>query len=137
MRRTNTFIVEDCPALWELADSCARLYNELNFERRQAYIRCRCFEWYPKHSTKIFPAYRLCHGPADNKQEQRSLEEPSGPKKRLKSRNLPALAVERVDEKSKGSCQLERNQNQYQTACMSQVAVGAEIAYQNRVREQR
>jgi len=58
-------------------------------------------------------------------------------KKRLRSRNLPALAVERVDEKSKGSCQLERNQNQYQTACMSQVAVGAEIAYQNRVCEQR
>jgi hypothetical protein len=55
VRRTNTFIIEDCPALWELADSCARLYNELNFERRQAYIRCRCFEWYPKHSTKNIP----------------------------------------------------------------------------------
>jgi len=38
VKRTNTFIIEDCPALWELADSCARLYNELNFERRQAYM---------------------------------------------------------------------------------------------------
>ncbi|MCD6369793.1 MAG: hypothetical protein J7L38_08400 [Thermoproteales archaeon] len=38
MKRTNKFIIEDNPALWELADNCARLYNELNFERRQAYI---------------------------------------------------------------------------------------------------
>jgi len=34
---------------WELADGCARLYNEVNFERRQAYIHYRRFEWYPKH----------------------------------------------------------------------------------------
>ena len=38
MRRTNTFIVDGCTALRELADSCARLWNEVNFERRQAYI---------------------------------------------------------------------------------------------------
>jgi len=37
MERTNTFIVENCPAIWELADNCAKLYNEANFERRQAY----------------------------------------------------------------------------------------------------
>ena len=49
MERVNAFIVEGCPALWELADNCARLYNEVNFERRQAYIRYRRFEWYPKH----------------------------------------------------------------------------------------
>jgi len=49
VRRTNTFIVEDHPLLWELADNCARLWNELNFERRQAYIHYRKFEWYPKH----------------------------------------------------------------------------------------
>ena len=49
VKRTNTFILEDCPALRELADSCARLYNELNFERRQAYIHYRRFEWYPKY----------------------------------------------------------------------------------------
>jgi IS605 OrfB family transposase len=48
VKRTNTFIIEDCPALWKLADSCAKLYNELNFERRQAYMRYRRFE-YPKH----------------------------------------------------------------------------------------
>jgi putative transposase len=49
MERVNAFIVEGCPALWELADNCARLYNEVSFERRQAYIRYRRFEWYPKH----------------------------------------------------------------------------------------
>jgi putative transposase len=49
MERVNVFIVEGCPALWELADNCAGLYNEVNFERRQAYIRYRRFEWYPKH----------------------------------------------------------------------------------------
>jgi len=49
MERTNTFIVEDSPALWELANNCARLWNELNFERRQAYIHYKKFPWYPKH----------------------------------------------------------------------------------------
>jgi putative transposase len=49
MKRINTFILEGCPALHELADNCARLYNELNFERRQAYMRYKRFEWYPKH----------------------------------------------------------------------------------------
>jgi putative transposase len=49
VERTNTFVIEGCPALWELADKCARLYNEVNFERRHAYIRYKRFEWYPKH----------------------------------------------------------------------------------------
>jgi len=49
MERTNTFIVEDSPALWELANNCARLWNELNFERRQAYIHYEKFPWYPRH----------------------------------------------------------------------------------------
>jgi len=49
MQRTNTFIVEDNPILRNLADNCARLWNELNFERRQAYIHYRKFKWYPKH----------------------------------------------------------------------------------------
>jgi len=49
MERTNTFIVEDNPALWELADNCARLWNEVNFERRHAYIHYKKFSWYPKH----------------------------------------------------------------------------------------
>lgn len=53
-KRTNTFTVEDNPALRELADSCARLYNELNFERRQAYIHYKTFEWYPKHLYKKY-----------------------------------------------------------------------------------
>ena len=54
MKRTNTFIIEDKPTLWELADNCARLWNELNFERRQAYIHYRKFEWYPKHLYKKY-----------------------------------------------------------------------------------
>jgi hypothetical protein len=45
VRGTNTFIVEDCPALWELADSCARLYNELNFERRLPEQRLPPWGW--------------------------------------------------------------------------------------------
>jgi len=49
VERTNTFVIEGCPALWELADKCARLYNEVNFERRHAYIHYKRFEWYPKH----------------------------------------------------------------------------------------
>jgi putative transposase len=48
MERANTFIVEGCPALWELADNCAKLYNEVNFERRQSYIRYKRFDWYPR-----------------------------------------------------------------------------------------
>jgi transposase len=49
MERVNTFIVEVCPALRELADNCAKLWNEINFERRQAYIHFKKFSWYPKH----------------------------------------------------------------------------------------
>jgi putative transposase len=49
MMRTNTFMVEGCLALWELADNCARLWNEVNYERRRAYIRYKKFSWYPKH----------------------------------------------------------------------------------------
>jgi putative transposase len=49
VERANTFIVEDHPALWKLADNCAGLYNEVIFERRQAYIHYKRFEWYPKH----------------------------------------------------------------------------------------
>jgi putative transposase len=47
MERTIMFIFEDCPALWKIADSCAR--HEVNFERRQAYISYKLFKWYPKH----------------------------------------------------------------------------------------
>jgi len=49
VERVNTFIVEDNPRLRELAENCARLWNELNFERRQAYTHYKKFEWYPKH----------------------------------------------------------------------------------------
>ncbi len=49
MERTNALIVEDSPGLRELANNCARLWNEVNFERRQAYVRYKKFSWYPKH----------------------------------------------------------------------------------------
>jgi len=48
MERTNTFTIEENPKLLELVDNCARLWNEVNFERRQAYIHYRKFSWYPK-----------------------------------------------------------------------------------------
>jgi putative transposase len=48
MDRTNTFTIEDNPKLWKLAEECARLYNEVNFERRQAYIHYKPIKWYPK-----------------------------------------------------------------------------------------
>jgi len=52
MQRTNTFIIEDnCNTLFKLADNCSKLWNELNYERRNAYINGKSinFNWYPKH----------------------------------------------------------------------------------------
>jgi hypothetical protein len=66
MERANTFIVEDCPALWKIADNCARLYNEVNFERRQTYMRYKLFEWYPN----LYEKYAPLIGSANHKQEQ-------------------------------------------------------------------
>jgi len=54
MERVNTFTVEDNSRLRELAEGCARLWNEVNFERRQAYIHYRKFSWYPKHLYKKY-----------------------------------------------------------------------------------
>jgi putative transposase len=65
MERVNAFIVEGCPALWGLADICAGLYNEVNFERRQAYIRYRRFEWYPK---RLYEKYAPLIGSATAQQ---------------------------------------------------------------------
>jgi hypothetical protein len=52
MDRTNTFTIEDNPELWKLADDCSRLYNEVNFERRQAYIRYKRFKCILNTSTR-------------------------------------------------------------------------------------
>jgi len=54
MERVNTFTVEDNPRLRELAEGCSRLWNELNHERRQAYINYKKFSWYPKHLYKKY-----------------------------------------------------------------------------------
>jgi len=82
MERTNTFIVEGSKALWELAENCARLWNELNFERRQAYINYKKFSWYPKH---LYKKYASIVGSATAqqiiKQEQRSVEKFHGVEK--------------------------------------------------------
>jgi len=65
VKRTDIFIVEGCPALWRLADNCARLYNEVNFERRQAYICYRKFEWHPK---RLYEKYAPLVGSATAQQ---------------------------------------------------------------------
>jgi len=44
MERTNAFTMEENHKLRELADNCAKPWNEINFERRQAYIHYRRFE---------------------------------------------------------------------------------------------
>jgi putative transposase len=49
MQRTNTFVIEDCNTLFKLADNCSKLWNELNYERRKAYINGKSINWYPKH----------------------------------------------------------------------------------------
>ena len=50
MQRTNTFIIEDnCNTLFKLADNCSKLWNELNYERRNACINGKSINWYPKH----------------------------------------------------------------------------------------
>jgi len=54
MDRTNTFTIEDNPELWKLAEECAKLYNEVNFECRQAYIHYKPIKWYPKHLYKKY-----------------------------------------------------------------------------------
>jgi len=36
IKRTDTFTVEGSKALREVADGCARLWNEVNYEQRQA-----------------------------------------------------------------------------------------------------
>jgi len=54
VKRTNVFVIDDHPKLWELADNCARMWNELNFERRQAYIHYKKFDWHSKHLYKRY-----------------------------------------------------------------------------------
>jgi putative transposase len=65
VERANTFIVEGCPALWELTDNCAKLYNEVNFERRQTYIHYKHFKQYPKH---LYEKYAPLIGSATTQQ---------------------------------------------------------------------
>jgi putative transposase len=59
------FVVEGCSVLWELADGCARLYNEINFERRHAYIYYKRFKWYPK---RLYEKYSPLIGSATAQQ---------------------------------------------------------------------
>jgi putative transposase len=68
MQRTNTFIIEDnCNILFKLADNCSKLWNELNYERRKAYINCKSinFNWYPKH---LYEKYSVIIGSATAQQ---------------------------------------------------------------------
>jgi len=54
-------MVEGGRALWELAEGCLRLWSELNFERRQAYIHYRKSPLYSKH---LYGKYAPSVGPA-------------------------------------------------------------------------
>jgi putative transposase len=65
MDRTNTFTIEDNPELWKLAEDCAKLYNEVNFERRQAYIHYKPIKWYPK---QLYEKYASIIGSATAQQ---------------------------------------------------------------------
>jgi len=65
MDRTNTFTIEDNPELWKLAEECAKLYNEVNFERRQAYIHYKPIKWYPK---QLYEKYASIIGSATAQQ---------------------------------------------------------------------
>jgi putative transposase len=65
MKRTNTFIVEDHPKLYELADDCAKLWNEVNFERRQAYVNYKKFSWHPEY---LYEKYAPLIGSANAQQ---------------------------------------------------------------------
>jgi putative transposase len=68
MQRTNTFIIEDnCNTLFKIADNCSKLWNELNYERRKAYINGKDinFNWYPKH---LYNKYSVIIGSATAQQ---------------------------------------------------------------------
>ena len=68
MQRTNTFIIEDnnnFNILFKLADNCSKLWNELNYERRNAYINGKSINWYPKH---LYNKYSVIIGSATAQQ---------------------------------------------------------------------
>ena len=68
MQRTNTFIIEDnnnFNILFKLADNCSKLWNELNYERRNACINGKDINWYPKH---LYNKYSVIIGSATAQQ---------------------------------------------------------------------
>jgi Protein of unknown function (DUF1225). len=117
MDRTNTFTIEDNPKLWKLADDCAKLYNEVNFERRQAYIHYKPIKWYPKQLYEKYASIdRFGDSTADHKQEQRSMEKLPSPKKargkrktsRTHNKSLNAQILEKVRQKRTKNSNQER-----------------------------
>jgi putative transposase len=52
MERTNVFMLapteEKERRLFETAFGCAKLWNEVNYRRRQAYFHYQPIEWYPE-----------------------------------------------------------------------------------------
>jgi hypothetical protein len=46
-------------------DACGCARHEVNFERRQAYVRYKLFEWYPN----LYEKYAPLIGSANHKQE--------------------------------------------------------------------
>ena len=71
MQRINTFIIEDSDTLWELADKCSKLWNELNYERRKAYINNnKRINWYPKQLYEKYTPLIGSYSSTDNKEEE-------------------------------------------------------------------
>jgi hypothetical protein len=54
MKRTNIFALAPSSGqekvMFEIVLNCAKLWNEVNYRRRQAYSNCKPMEWYPKVS---------------------------------------------------------------------------------------
>lgn len=75
MRRTNTFALapsrKQHQRLLEIADSCARLWNELNYRRRQSFFKGE-INW---ESRDLYDKYKVTIGSATAQQIQRKNSE--------------------------------------------------------------
>lgn len=69
MKRANVFALaptrEQEKTLFDVALGCAKLRNEVNYRRRQAYLNRKAIEWYPKD---LYQKYTLLVGSATAQQ---------------------------------------------------------------------
>jgi putative transposase len=75
MKRTNTFALaptkKQCQQLLEIADACARLWNELNYRRRQSFFKGK-INW---ERRDLYNKYKGIIGSATAQQIQRKNNE--------------------------------------------------------------